>query len=80
MTSLRDGVHMNHSLHYVGMAVDIRTRDFVADLRSAEEIKQKVFEAIKARLKPLGFDVVFEADHIHVEYDPKGIVWPLEVE
>jgi len=62
VTSLTDGVHRTDSLHYKGLAVDIRVRDLhnspnvlCADLASA-----------------LGqdYDVIFEIDHIHVEYDP----------
>ena len=29
------------------------------------------FEALKSVLHPLGFDVVLEKDHTHVEFDPK---------
>lgn len=59
-----DGVHKSGSLHYKGLAIDVRTRD----LTSAQ------ITALVARLKAvLGskFDVVLEKDHIHIEYDPK---------
>lgn len=63
ITSGKDGVHMTTSLHYAGLAVDVRTRDL-----SASQI-----EAVRAALaRELGsnFDVVVESDHIHIEYDP----------
>lgn len=64
LTSVCEGKHGTSSLHYKGMAFDIRTRA----LNQAEQ------NAICARLRAaLGadFDVVLETDHIHVEFDPK---------
>lgn len=67
VTSMTDS-HENrpNSLHHKGLAVDLRTRHLPA------EIRQKVAGSLKAILDPLGFDVVLESDHIHMEYDPKG--------
>ena len=65
VTSLTDGKHSESSLHYVGKAVDVRTKDvnhFTLDQIVAE---------VKQLMRPLGFDVVQEADHLHVEFDPK---------
>ena len=65
ITSCMDGQHMAGSLHYKGSAIDLRTKN----VPRAIELKQ-----IVDRLKEcLGadFDVVVEADHIHVEFDPK---------
>lgn len=59
-----DGVHGKNSLHYKGLAIDIRTKD-VALSRIAGFIT-----ALKARLGA-DYDVVNEGDHIHIEYDPK---------
>lgn len=64
ITCVSEGQHKPGSLHYKGLAFDLRTRDwdkifcdaFVAELRAA-----------------LGsdFDVVPEESHCHVEFDPK---------
>jgi len=63
ITSGIDGTHKSNSLHYKGRAIDLRTNhlddsqrvEIMADLRSK-----------------LGnsFDVVFEGNHFHCEYDP----------
>ncbi len=64
VTACVDGVHKSGSLHYCGLAVDLRSRDF----RPGD-----VDKAI-ARIKQcLGadYDVVLETDHIHVEFQQK---------
>lgn len=62
ITSAKDGKHRPDSLHYKGLALDLRTwhvsgreGQVVADLQRA-----------------LGdeYDVVAESDHVHVEFDP----------
>ena len=58
ITSLRDGNHSVGSLHYDGLAFDMRYPDGI------------LFEDIKKALGP-GWDVVYEDTHIHCEYDPK---------
>lgn len=56
VTSLRDGNHSDGSLHYDGLAFDIR----------------KGIEIYRIKLAlGGGWDVVEEVDHIHCEYDPK---------
>lgn len=65
ITSTTDGKHMKGSLHYQGLAVDIRTRDL-----SESMIKVLCFQ-LKTALYLL-CDVIFESDHIHIEYQPKG--------
>lgn len=58
------GKHGTGSLHYVGLAVDLRTSNVpmgevgavAADLRAALGAE---------------YDVVVESDHIHVEFQPK---------
>lgn len=62
ITAGLDGVHRTASLHYIGAAMDIRTRN----LSDADE----VFEKIKGRLSPC-YDVVKHSTHIHIEYQPK---------
>lgn len=67
ITSGVDGVHHGNgtddTLHYKGLALDYRTREFRAvDL-------PKVRAEIAAALGP-NYDVVLEKDHLHVEFDP----------
>ncbi len=64
ITSVNDSKHSEHSLHYSGNAIDIRTRYF--DYQE----KLDVYKEISKRLVS-DFDVVLEKDHIHIEYDPK---------
>lgn len=76
ITSLLDGKHNCGSLHPKGYAEDLRTIDMTEAQRTSW------FAAIKLRLEPMGFDVVWEGGvgatpattgaHIHIEYDPKG--------
>ena len=59
-----NGVHSARSLHYYGKALDFRCRYFAPNVQVvvAHELRDSL---------PDAFDVVFEGDHIHVEYDPK---------
>ena len=63
ITSTTDGSHMSGSLHYKGLAVDLRTRDLSLD------VQKRYYFALNYALLKL-CDVVFESDHIHVEYSP----------
>lgn len=65
ITSGTDSTHGPHSLHYSNNAIDIRTRDLPPELQSA------IFVELKSALDNLGFDIVLEKDHIHLEFDPK---------
>lgn len=64
VTAVVDGQHSRGSLHYAGQAADLRTRD----LSEAEmaQVKAQLGEALGAE-----FDVVVEADHMHLEWQPK---------
>jgi len=62
ITSGLEGDHSNGSLHPYGYAVDTRTYFW------GEETAKRVAFDIKRRL-PSPYDVVFESDHIHIEYD-----------
>jgi hypothetical protein len=68
-----NAVHTKDSLHYAtpehkGRAIDIRIKD-------VDEVRAKHNFAIAARVM-LGFnyDVVIETNHLHIEYDKKGVV------
>lgn len=75
ITALLDGKHNPNSLHPKGKAEDLRAKD----LKDTEAISW--FEAIRAQLEPMGFDVVWEGGvgatpattgaHVHIEFDPK---------
>lgn len=66
ITSCTDGKHSNNSRHYRGDAVDLRTRN----LLEPDATGPKIVEALKRKLGR-DFDILFEGDHIHMEYDPK---------
>lgn len=62
-TSARDSKHSRHSHHYKGMAIDLRVRHVKAHLH------WKLTEAIQQALSD-EYQVIYEHNHIHVEYDP----------
>lgn len=64
VTSVCDGTHMKTSLHYQGLAMDVRTREI------PEVMLRPCLEEIKSVLGSQ-FDVVLEGDHYHIEFDPK---------
>lgn len=69
VTSGTDGEHGADSLHYLGLAVDLRTHDL-----DAYQIA-RLAAALRARLNGAAtanrpYQIVIEATHIHVEYQP----------
>lgn len=62
VTSITDGIHLPHSKHYTGDAFDIRSRDMSNPVKMVSIIKDCLGH---------DYDVIFERDHIHIEYDPK---------
>lgn len=65
VTSTLEGKHMEGSLHYQGLAVDIR----IKDVEKPEEWAVAIKTALNSQDHE--FDVLLETDHIHIEYDPK---------
>ena len=63
VTSCTDSIHSEGSLHYKGLAFDVRTKT-LSD-------PPDTHLTLKAALAPLGFDVVLEKDHLHLEWDEK---------
>ena len=57
--------HMRDSLHYKGLAVDLRIKDLPRD------VQLRYYSALQYALLKL-CDVVLETDHIHVEYSPSN--------
>lgn len=64
ITSVVEGTHTRASLHYTGCAADLR-RPPQAGLAAV------IVEAAKAALGD-DYDVILEADHIHLEFQPKA--------
>ena len=64
ITSAGDGTHGPNSLHYQGLALDLRTRSVIPAMLTS--IVRDLKFALGAQ-----FDVVEEVDHIHIEFDPK---------
>ncbi len=64
ITSGSDGQHMTGSLHYKGLALDFRISNLSVTSRAKLATSQ-----ITAALGE-EFDVVLEADHLHIEFDP----------
>lgn len=64
ITSASDGTHGPTSLHYQGLALDLRTRHVPPD--ALAPLHADLASALGEQ-----FDVVLESDHLHVEFDPK---------
>lgn len=64
ITAGRDGTHMLHSKHGRDEALDVRSRQI------KEEDLPHILDELRTHLGK-DFDVVFESDHIHIEWDPK---------
>ena len=62
ITSITDGTHSKESRHYIGLAVDFRTRYFT------EPQKKDAFEQLKENLGP-EYIVVWHSTHIHVQFN-----------
>ena len=65
VTSTTSGTHKSNSLHYKGLAIDLRTRD----LTYKESLDFYLF--LKRNLGK-DYDVLLYKTHIHIEYDPKS--------
>jgi hypothetical protein len=69
VTSATDGEHKADSLHYVGLAVDLRTHHVAPSKQAA------LLARLRDVLEPLGFELILEDEHgpnehLHVEHDP----------
>ena len=76
ITHVRDGEHMEGSLHYTGNAIDIiwlEYEDLPRDI--AENLKEELYLKLNGFPSHAGlradFDVVYEGSHFHIEYQPK---------
>lgn len=64
ITSGCEGTHSDMSRHYLGLALDLRTREL--DKPEQRQVRNEC-----ARRLGDEFDVILEKTHLHVEYDPK---------
>ncbi len=62
VTSVTDSKHGRGSKHYIGNAVDLRTRN----LSNPTAVEIHLASALGPE-----FDVVLESNHLHIEWDPK---------
>ncbi len=62
ITSVTDSKHGRGSKHYVGDAIDLRSRNLSDPKAATKELKSDLGSE---------FDVVLESNHIHVEWEPK---------
>jgi hypothetical protein len=66
VTSAHEGVHSPGSLHYVGLAVDLRTES-----AGIARTKARALTAVIRAALSVQYDVVAESRHIHIEFQPK---------
>ena len=74
ITTLNDSKHMTGSLHYKGLAVDLRLPIhpyYDLDIAVSAGMTIKFAEELKKALFP-DYTVIHEPDHYHIEYDPKS--------
>jgi len=65
ITSVSEGIHKKDSLHYRGLAVDIRKPRNYMFGNDIDSLSTKLASHLGDN-----FDVVVEDTHIHIEYDP----------
>lgn len=61
ITSLKDREHSPGSLHYVGMAVDVRIHH-IKDGLKRQEIYQQIHDVLDER-----YDIIHHSTHMHIE-------------
>lgn len=73
ITSMNDGEHHPNSLHYPKNGVDALC--CAVDLRTTRDMQPAAidlwYHRVHDALDRLGYDVVLEADHMHIEYQSK---------
>jgi hypothetical protein len=76
ITHIRDGKHMNGSLHYTGDAIDLVWLEYEnLPTELGQEIRDELYRRLNGFPRSAGllpdFDVVYEGSHFHIEYQPK---------
>lgn len=69
ITSANDARHSDDSLHYKNRAFDIRIFNIIGDVQYEAKLWAERMQEV---LGP-EYDVLYENNHIHVEYDPDVI-------
>ena len=69
ITSANDSEHALKSFHYSGNAVDLRIQNPINSVQYFSD-PQDVCSQIKRKLN-VDFDVIYEGDHFHIEYQPR---------
>ena len=70
ITSGVEGQHKKTSLHYLGYAVDLRTRFDDRSDQWGEAVRKRIVSALRISLGD-EFDIYLHSTHIHLEYQPK---------
>lgn len=76
VTSGNDNIHKDGSYHYKNRAIDISLREAISNeklqgLNKGSHLFNQINESLNSALpQRKDFDIVFEVDHIHIEYDP----------
>ena len=65
VTSITEGTHGKGSLHYVGFAFDLRTRNFQYP-KDIDLVVKDMREYLTEE-----FDIIIEKDHLHIEFQVK---------
>lgn len=72
ITSIKDHKHRLGSKHKQDKPPEVEAEAFDIRTRHLSEEQRKAYhKALRGELDPHGFDTIDEADHLHVEYDPK---------
>ena len=64
ITEATGATHNEGSLHYVGLAIDIRNRDIPVDIQAWLQVKLQ-------NILGSQYEVLLESDHYHIEFQPK---------
>jgi uncharacterized protein YcbK (DUF882 family) len=64
ITSGTDGIHSPKSRHYLGFALDFRTRN--VPLAQRDELAKQIKKALGQ-----DFFVLLESDHLHIDFRPR---------
>jgi len=67
VTSGVEGRHKENSKHYEGLAIDVRSREFIDGSKGKE--CASFCETLRERLDS-AYEIIQESNHIHIEYDP----------
>ena len=65
VTSTDDSYHMEGSLHYIGLAVDLRIKHI------QKELVEEIFNSVQTIIEKLDyrFQCILKSNHIHIEFD-----------